>query len=254
MPAINLQHIELGFVSGRLHQAPRRDHFLKARIRRFLEELERELRPSRKEASMPMMQSRRRFITSAAFAGAASLVRTRSLHAELPPETTTVRLPRWIGGSYCWAAPYIAGELRAEGFTDVQYVQGDPKVDHSVWIAHSGGRIHDKPSALSCCVSIDTDVPIKVLAGLHSGCMELIANDSVRSIADLRGKRVGIDVLDFYGAHDAKLIIIIELDPVKDIQWVAQGSPAELFLEGKIDALMATPPARSSCARKRSAK
>ena len=37
--------------------------------------------------------------------------------------------------------------------------------------------------------SIDKGVPIKVLSGLHVGCLELIANDSVQSIADLKGKR-----------------------------------------------------------------
>ncbi len=37
--------------------------------------------------------------------------------AEPPLETMTVRLPWWVGTSYCWAGAYIAGELmRAEGF------------------------------------------------------------------------------------------------------------------------------------------
>ncbi len=32
---------------------------------------------------------------------------------------------------------YLAGELlRADGFTDVQYIQGDPKVDQWAWIAN----------------------------------------------------------------------------------------------------------------------
>ena len=40
--------------------------------------------------------------------------------------------------------------------------------------------------------SIDAGVPIKVLTGLHTGCLELIANESIRSFTDLRGKRVGV--------------------------------------------------------------
>ncbi|TKC95270.1 MAG: hypothetical protein E5W98_36170, partial [Mesorhizobium sp.] len=44
--------------------------------------------------------------------------------------------------------------------------------------------------------SIDAGVPIRVLAGLHSGCLELIANDSVKLISGLRGKRVGVFTLD----------------------------------------------------------
>ena len=77
---------------------------------------------------MQIIQNRRRFLAGAAAAGAAGYRRAPSASAEPPPETTTVRLPRWIGGSYCWAGAYIAGELmRADGFTDVQYVEGDQK-------------------------------------------------------------------------------------------------------------------------------
>ena len=41
--------------------------------------------------------------------------------------------------------------------------------------------------------SIAKGVPITVLAGMHVGCLELIVNDRVRMIPDLKGKRVGID-------------------------------------------------------------
>ena len=66
---------------------------------------------------MQIIQNRRRFLAGAAMAGAAGIVGfPKSLHAEPPLETTTVRLPWWVGGSYCWAGAYIAGELmRAEG-------------------------------------------------------------------------------------------------------------------------------------------
>ncbi|WP_352838566.1 twin-arginine translocation signal domain-containing protein, partial [Mesorhizobium sp. M0296] len=48
---------------------------------------------------MQILQTRRRFLTGAAMAGAARIVGLpESLHAE-PLETTTVRLPRWVGGS-----------------------------------------------------------------------------------------------------------------------------------------------------------
>jgi NitT/TauT family transport system substrate-binding protein len=79
---------------------------------------------------MQIIRDRRSFLTGLSAIGAAGLLRPGDLLAatDPPPETTSVRLPRWIGGNYCWAAAYIAGELlRAEGFTDVQYIQGDPK-------------------------------------------------------------------------------------------------------------------------------
>ncbi len=195
---------------------------------------------------MQIMQSRRRFMASLSLAGAACLVGApRSLHAEPPPETTTVRLPKWVDAGYCWAAAYVAGELmRAEGLTDVRYVEADSRVDNSEWIAR-GETDFDWNYPPKQIASIDTGVPIKVLTGLHSGCLELIANDGVHSITDLRGKKVGVDA--FNTSRHMQLTLMaayVGLDPVNDMQWVLSGktSPADLFIEGKIDAFLAAPP------------
>src|SRR5579872_3360632 len=79
---------------------------------------------------MPIMQSRRRFLTSAAL-GAAGVVGGRAiglgdgrklLAAEPPPETTEIRFANIP--IYCEAPRYIAEELlRAEGFAvrDVEF-------------------------------------------------------------------------------------------------------------------------------------
>jgi len=198
------------------------------------------------EASMQVMQSRRRFLATVSLAGAAGLVGApRSLHAEEPPpETTTIRLPRWIGGAYCWAAEYIAEELlHAEGFTDVRYLQVDPSVDQSVWIARgeTDFSINHPPLHI---MSIDAGVPIRILSGLHSGCLELIANESVHSIADLRGKRVGVD-LPNSTAHVMLTVMAawVGLDPATDIDWVFEVyKPVDSFMEGKIDAFLGAPP------------
>ena len=112
--------------------------------------------------------------------------------------------------------------MRAEGFTDVRYVEGDPKVDQSVWIARGETDfcVNHPPHHIA---SIDAGVPIKVLTGLHSGCLELIANESIRSVTDLRGKRVGVDLLNS-SSHVLLTVMAayVGLDPVKDIQWVAE--------------------------------
>jgi NitT/TauT family transport system substrate-binding protein len=194
---------------------------------------------------MQIIQTRRRFLVAASLVGAAGLIGApRSAHAEPPPETTIVRLPRWIGGAYCWAGEYIAGQLlQAEGFTDVRYIQGDPKVDQSVWIARgeTDFSINHPPLHIT---SIDAGVPIKILGGLHSGCLELIANESVRSVADLRGKRVGVD-LPNSTAHVMLTVMAayVGLNPAKDIQWVFEVyNPVNSFLEGKIDAFLGAPP------------
>lgn len=191
---------------------------------------------------MPIIQNRRRVLAGLSAMAAGLIAPTAK--AEPPPETTTVRLPKWEGGAYCWAGEYMAGELlRAEGFTDVRYAQGDPKVDQSVWIAQgeTDFSVNYPPLQVS---SIDAGWPIKVLSGLHSGCLELIANERIHSIADLRGMRVGVN--SFGNSAHVLLTLMagyVGLDPVHDIEWVVQdGSQAALFTEGKIDAFLGAPP------------
>src|SRR5947209_1160463 len=67
---------------------------------------------------MPIVQTRRRFLTTLSLAGAAGLVGTPpALAAEGPLETTAIRLGRQP--TICVAPQFVAEELlRAEGFTD----------------------------------------------------------------------------------------------------------------------------------------
>ena len=145
--------------------------------------------------------------------------------------------------------------MRAEGFTDVRYIEADKSVDQSEWIARgeTDFSVNFPPNQIA---SIDAGVPIKVLTGLHSGCLELIANESIRSVTDLRGKRVGVDGLN--NSRHVWLSLMsayVGLDPVNDFQWVLTEDikPTELFVQGKIDAFLGTPPSRRSCAPRRSA-
>jgi NitT/TauT family transport system substrate-binding protein len=92
---------------------------------------------------------------------------------------------------------------------------------------------------------VDSERPLKVLAGVHAGCMELRAKDSIRNVVDLRGKKVGISVMN---STDHMLVSVmaayVGLDPAKDIDWVANAtvSQADLFAAGKIDAYIGFPP------------
>jgi NitT/TauT family transport system substrate-binding protein len=193
---------------------------------------------------MQIIQSRRRFLAGAAAIGAAGLVGAATeAWAETPPETTSVRLPSLVGGGYCWAGLFLAGELlRADGFADVSYVHGDMSVDPAVWIAR-GETDFSVNYAPVHIASIDAGVPIKVLSGLHAGCLDLIANDSVERFADLKGKRVGMHDAD---APSHVLVALmasyIGLDPANDIDWVVQeGNPADAFAQGKFDAYLFGP-------------
>jgi NitT/TauT family transport system substrate-binding protein len=77
------------------------------------------------------------------------------------------------------------------------------------------------------------------------GCVELFAREDIRSVADLRGKRVGIQAL---GSVPNIFVVLmaahVGLDPDKDIDWVTDPKvkPKELFIDGKIDAFLGFPP------------
>jgi NitT/TauT family transport system substrate-binding protein len=155
-------------------------------------------------------------------------------------ETTTVRLGK--SGSICIAPEYVAEELlRAEGFTEVRYLD----VEHG---QADSFREVDFASFFASSAIIDADgkAPFTVLSGLHAGCFELFGNDGVRSIADLKGKRVGVPALGGSPWHAFLSVMAAQvgLDPAKDIDWVTSRSPkpSELFAEGKIDVFLGFPP------------
>lgn len=192
---------------------------------------------------MPYLYNRRKVLAGVSALGAAGLI-SRPAQAEPPPETSTVRLAGYfIEG--CDAALYFAEDmLRAEGFTDVQRVTIEAGVDPAIYLAR-GELDFDWNYGATFLASIEAGAPIKVLTGLHSGCLEVIANDSVNSIADLRGKKVGIYTLTS-SPHILLMLMatFVGLDPGKDIEWVPNQdtTPIELFAQGKIDAFLGTPP------------
>jgi len=191
---------------------------------------------------MRSIQTRRRFLTTLSMASAAGFLRARpALAAEGTLETTAVRLAKNQG--ICIAPQYVAEELlRAEGFTDIRYVDKPPGATEPV----ARGKIDfDTNYASNFIRAIDAGEPIKLLAGVMVGCFELLGNEGIRNVADLKGKTVGIQAL---GSNYHVLLTLmaaqIGLDPIKDIHWVTDPSakPIERFVEGRIDAFLGFPP------------
>ena len=93
---------------------------------------------------------------------------------------------------------------------------------------------------------LDAGKPIRVLAGVHLGCYELFGNEKVRSIRDLRGRRVPI----FAYGHSKHALLssmasYVGLDPKRDINWVVIPSSSEAmerFIRGDVDAFLGFPP------------
>jgi NitT/TauT family transport system substrate-binding protein len=145
---------------------------------------------------MQTRQSRRDFLTSLTVAGGAGLLGGRaSLADEGPPETNAVRLTQ--DPNICLAPGYIAEDLlRAEGFTEIQYVAStsdDPVARSEVDF--------DMVSGVALIAYLDAGQPLTALAGIHSGCYELFAHDPVRTVSDLKGKRIAIRRLNSPGHY-----------------------------------------------------
>ena len=188
---------------------------------------------------MPMMQTRRRLLAALSAAGAAAMLpRRRGSAAEPPPETTTVRLERLP--VICFAPQYVCEEmLRAEGFTDIRYVETTPPaISEDLGHGSVDFAANLVPSHIA---AIDAGAAITIIGGVHAGCYELFAREGIRGIADLRGKSVGL-----YGGLDliSAMVAYVGLDPKKDLTFVNDPAlkPLELFAEGRLDAYLGVPP------------
>ena len=133
--------------------------------------------------------------------------------------------------------------MNAEGFTNVVYVETD-LVAQSENARERRSRLH-LGFLWSTFLEIDRGLGVTLLAGIHVGCFELFAKEGVRSVADLKGRTVGIQALETpQHVFLSAMATLVGLDPAKDIEWVtsAKVKPIELFAEGKIDAFLGFPP------------
>jgi NitT/TauT family transport system substrate-binding protein len=195
-----------------------------------------------------MHTNRRDLLLAGCCAASTALVwsvttRLRAEEPNPPPETTTIRLAK--NQTICIAPQYVVSDLlSAEGITNVVYVQSDGGVEQAKAVANGDldFTLHFSGPLL---LQIDRGLRTTILAGIHVGCFELFAKEGIRSVADLKGRTVGIQALEtsqhiFLSA----MATLVGLNPTKDIEWVTSASvkPIELFAEGKIDAFLGFPP------------
>ena len=193
---------------------------------------------------MSLVQRRRTFAGMLTLAGAAAVVGgVPALADEGLPETTTIRLPKIPG--ICIAPGYVADDLlRAEGFTDVRFVDVGAGAPSAQLLAR--GELDFAINFVAAYVPlVDAGEPVSMLAGVHPGCFELFATPHITRVTDLRGKSVGVP---FLGSSQhlflASIATYVGLDPSEDIDWVTSASPKpmQLFAEGRIDAFLGFPP------------
>ena len=190
--------------------------------------------------------SRRGFLNGLTLTGTAALVGLGAgpAAAEPPPETTRLRLRVWRPS--CWAPVHVAEPLlRAEGFTDLQYVTA-PGPEYPKLLRDGAVDLSPEFVALNIYNAEKHKPPLKILAGLHVGCYALVGSERIDSVRDLKGKTVWAGSVENNGPHIFFSVIAayVGLDPRKDIDyaWVKKDEAMRLFREGRIDAVMSFPP------------
>ena len=188
--------------------------------------------------------ARRKFIADTAALGATSLLGFGGpVSAESSPETDRIRFVK--APAICLAPLYLAEELlRVEGFTDIKYVTIEQNKDPELLAKNLADVSACAPPNL--LPYLDAGYPLVAVAALHGGCYELFVNERVRTVRELKGKRVvvsAMDALEYY--YVAAMAAYVGMDPRKDIEWIDAKSfdgMLEVFIDGKADAMLAFPP------------
>jgi NitT/TauT family transport system substrate-binding protein len=188
------------------------------------------------------MLSRRELLCAAGATGLAGVAPAPA--AEQPaPETTRLR----VGDdtALCVAPQFVAEALfRAEGFSQLEFVQRTPAVSPTVLLGAGEADIGLSLTPM-LLLGIDAGQPVVLLAGGHVGCYEMFAPPRICAIRDLKGKAVSIQ--RFGGGTHVFLQMIfsnIGIDPRKDVAWRVDpwADVPRLLEEGKIDAYLGFPP------------
>jgi NitT/TauT family transport system substrate-binding protein len=155
---------------------------------------------------------------------------------------TKIRLARTA--SICLAPQYVAEDLlRLEGFTDVEYPQTPHTGGAELTAGHSDLTMDYVPALVW---KLDAGARVVALSGIHTGCYALIANQRIKSISDLKGKRIAVSAAGS-GEHVflSSMLAYVGIDPKAEIEWIHTRSVVNnmsIFVDGKADALMAFPP------------
>ena len=190
--------------------------------------------------------NRREFIRRMALTGAAAYVGFdyETALAEPPPETTRIRFFEYK--SACWVPQYIAEDLlRKEGFTDIQYIKGK-NIDQSEELLEAAELDISLGNAAWQIKEMNSGDNSVFIAGLHTGCYALIGQKNIKSVRDLKGKKVWAWTNLEAGpiVFFKSLVAYVGLDPEKDFEYISasKNEAIELFKKGEIDAFISFPP------------
>lgn len=151
-----------------------------------------------------------------------------------------------LGGGACGAPSYIAYELgffEEEGL-DVELVSGTLD-DLKAGLASGAFTVAN--GDFQFFPSIQQGLDLKVIGGLHKGCIKIVVppDSDIKSVADLAGKRIGID--EPGGTPQAVASVALAnagIDPTTGVTWVTYSLDllTEAVKKGEVDAFAAWDP------------
>jgi NitT/TauT family transport system substrate-binding protein len=123
--------------------------------------------------------------------------------------------------SYFFAAEMLG--LYEENGLDVEFIRVDNNIAKEGIVS---GKLDVTDGVLQSWLKpIEQGLDVKFTLGLHQGCMSsvVLADSPYKSIADLKGKTIGVSAPIGSGAMNYlyRTILHAGLDPVKDYEWVA---------------------------------
>lgn len=175
----------------------------------------------------------------AAFSGGAP-----SLPARAAPKLETTHLRLVHDPSICVAPQYLAEDLlRADGFTSIDYI---PATDgRGIRLVGAGKGDLMLEFAGLYLQRIDAGDPLTLLAGIHVGCFEIFGGKDIRTMRDLKGKKIAV-LGDGTPEHVfiASALAHVGLDPRRDVEWQSHEpeTSMKLLAEGRVDAFAGFPP------------
>lgn len=150
-------------------------------------------------------------------------------------------------GLTCEAAMFVAqekGYFRDEGL-DIEFVKTD-------WDGLRDGlglgRFDANYTLIMYLLKpIEQGLDVKITGGIHTGCLRVQtgANSTIKTAADLKGKRIGIPTMGSPPFLFASRVLAANgMDPRKDVEWVTvAGDVMALALEnGQVDAVADSEP------------
>jgi NitT/TauT family transport system substrate-binding protein len=143
------------------------------------------------------------------------------------------------------APEYIAEDLlRLEGFTDIQYIERDNN-DQYPMLAEDRADF-SVATAADFLPAVDAGYAVTALSAIHGGCYELFVHDRIRSVRELRGKRIAITskrAVEYF--YIASMLSYVGIDPRKDVEWIdgkTFDGTMQQFVDGKADVFLGFPP------------